>query len=577
MRSTAAAAAATRPKFSPRPASEREPRALCDARVPLLGANALLAIVAGTLHISLSPRLGGNAFSFAPNPWRALTGEGDEDASDQGAHKIRRVLAASLAVADTENLRRTAITFAKNAGERDASRPTKDKRVHAPTMLYRVLTSTLSLPTCLDVMSMLSRLYLYAAELTPADWRRCEELLALVAAVLRYPDDSACEAPDDASSRTPSSSVPASALVPNTDAATMADAAAAINLVAHAAAVVELIAAAGATSPPAAPAALGRASHTRGDAAAAPSRAVAMPAPSPAPAPSPTIVLAFLVSGEFWTRDVWLHWLEGAAGIGVALHVSNVSPAEGADIAAWTECLSRKGHTVAIAPSRPTAWAHPSLLRAQLALFDACAAAFPAATHYLLLSEKCVPLVSPSRLLSFCATTIARASAFNFFVPVACPALVPLQNDLLRRFGVHYKAGAQFMLLHAGQYAAVAQLAAQVVDAYKCAMDWSAAAAASVYTVPMDEWVLHSVLWSAFGAGGWHYAEVVYAHFAPCSVRASVMPPSWTATGLRSCVARAALDCHWLAARKVRPSAQVVDTLQELGVLSGRDERASCN
>ena len=284
------------------------------------------------------------------------------------------------------------------------------------------------------------------------------------------------------------------------------------------------------------------------------------------------MVLAFLLSGAFWTGDVWLRWLRAAppGAVAVAFHASNTTPAEAAAIADWAGRVARDGHPVAAVPPRPTAWAHPSLLRAQLALFDTCAAAFPAASHFLLLSEKCVPLVPPARALAFCASpAMAGRSAFNFYAPVNAAALAPLRADLTARFGVEYRAGGQFALLHAGQYAAVAATAAAIVAAYEFARDWAGAAAASNAAVPLDEWVLPSCLWSSAGPTGWHYAEVVLAHFAPCAVRASFLPPGPVGVArLAAAAARAARDCHWLAARKVAPTAEVVGVLEAAGVFN---------
>jgi len=128
-----------------------------------------------------------------------------------------------------------------------------------------------------------------------------------------------------------------------------------------------------------------------------------------------------LVTGGVQNKCILSHWLADARACGQRVHIllHSSEPLSAAD-AAW--CAAE---AVVVLPPGPTAWGHPSIVVVTRRLFQAAAAAAAAAgagagaaaegaTHALLLSGQCVPVVPARQLAAVCASLAPlRASRFK--------------------------------------------------------------------------------------------------------------------------------------------------------------------
>jgi hypothetical protein len=165
------------------------------------------------------------------------------------------------------------------------------------------------------------------------------------------------------------------------------------------------------------------------------------------------ICCCFLICGHFYAMTVWSQWLAKCRArfperaVGVVVHASNCTESDYAGVRSW--CHQWSGSLV---ETIPTAWGSINIVKAEGLLFDTAKDKYPSASHFWLVSEKTVPIVSPERLFD----TIASGWRLKtLYTPLK---KVPMHTDITQYISDRNwtpKAGGQFLLLNANHWSLV--------------------------------------------------------------------------------------------------------------------------
>ena len=279
-------------------------------------------------------------------------------------------------------------------------------------------------------------------------------------------------------------------------------------------------------------------------------------------------VCAFLISGNFWTASVWKEWLLNCDENikGVVLYVSNTSKEDNLLVQQFVADLKLQSNLkIVVCNSNRTEWSMPSIMRAELDLFSECQKMN--ASHYFLISEKTIPTVSSKRLVEFCASLTypyLEKSSVDFYVLKESKDSLQVKqfkNKMKSQYNTDFYAGRQFLLLNDSHFSRIKQDAYQILQDCEHDVDWVQEG------LPMDEFLLHSLLFSKFGEEGWNYAEILYASFEKGKNRASEQSDTWVQKNLSNVLEKSSQNCFWLGARKVKATEQVLDILRSKNVL----------
>lgn len=261
-----------------------------------------------------------------------------------------------------------------------------------------------------------------------------------------------------------------------------------------------------------------------------------------------SFALCFTVYKRFDAAPVWAAWLRAAAAAGVPVvtivHASNMaSPVHDDAVNAW--CAAVGAHRV---PTMPTAWSCPSVVWVELAMLARARDA--GASHALLLSQDCAPLVRPQRVLELCRTLYAGKSALDLYEHPVRPSAFcrAAAQNLFDSESIPLVCGAQFFVCNTQHYSRIEALARRVLER-QCSnhAEWSAAAKRN-HMLACDEWVLQSALLGVVGESELVLGPVVRAVFRRGSLRAA----SHSAAAVRKYFAQHPTeDARPLAMRKV--------------------------
>lgn len=263
------------------------------------------------------------------------------------------------------------------------------------------------------------------------------------------------------------------------------------------------------------------------------------------------IALCFMVAGRFHAAPLWRAWLQRAVEDGVKVDVtvhasSLVDDAEDRAVTEW--CRAVGGRRL---PSRATAWASPQVLAAELDMLDVVPGA---ASHALLLSQDCVPLLTAAQLVRVCAVRYAGKSACHFseYSSRPCAFLRDAAQALLDYDGISLFYASQFLLVCMRQYRRIAARARRLLVVH-CSNEaaWVAAVKRGTCMSP-DEWVLQSLLLHEFGEAGLVFGPVVDAVFPKGGIRAVARSRAWIGRHLAARAADAQAQGYPVALRKVR-------------------------
>ena len=273
------------------------------------------------------------------------------------------------------------------------------------------------------------------------------------------------------------------------------------------------------------------------------------------------ISLAFLICGEFWNLNVWTQWIRDAQTQdvieGVVVHFSPDSKksigendTNFSSVVNWIQILNEKNIKASMIPSVPTSHRLPSLMKAELLLFDECLSLFNNSTHFLLLSEKTIPLLNPQEVLLAVLRTKDKSASEIY------PTFTPeFAHTLLNNYAIHFEAGSQFILLHAKQDNEIREKAHKVLQECWSSCDWIKE------NINFDEFLLHSLLHPV-------NSPIIYCEFAPGSMQSKEFSEEWCIQNLPRFIRqnrRSSIQC--LGMRKVRCTESVQSILEKYFIL----------
>lgn len=192
-----------------------------------------------------------------------------------------------------------------------------------------------------------------------------------------------------------------------------------------------------------------------------------------------SVVLCFLITNEFETEYVWRRWI-GTTNVPIVVHAN-----------LRTDLIARFVSDVNARWLNPleTSWGSFELVLAEVALFDAAKREFPDATHYLLVSQNSIPLMTAQYLNDLCSTRLRNKSRLNWCYD-------DCGNNAKKLFAAlsvfPSVAAQQFLLLHADHFA---DIRGAVIDACdlgngRFCDDW--------YEVCPSEFVIPTLLYSRY-------------------------------------------------------------------------------
>jgi hypothetical protein len=210
------------------------------------------------------------------------------------------------------------------------------------------------------------------------------------------------------------------------------------------------------------------------------------------------LALCILASGDFWTAGLWQIWLKDAKNVKAYIHMSNVTTVEEAVYEEWC----KKTESVMVA-SVETAWGTPSLVEAEMRLFDAAA---PHSEHMWLVSEKTIPLFSAQTMQTHLKTLYLNSSVITTFGVRENNNLAAIKCT--NNTGKNVVLGSQFMILHSAHYL---KIQPTLLLANKMAADnweWPCLGQLApdefviqtelVHTFPLDVFQTKLVIWESF-------------------------------------------------------------------------------
>lgn len=281
------------------------------------------------------------------------------------------------------------------------------------------------------------------------------------------------------------------------------------------------------------------------------------------------IVCAFLICGDFWTAEVWKEWLAKSNGSGVAcaLITTNCNSIEKEKIDAWVKEVRDLQINVAVLSSVSSEWGKCSIVTAELDLFDTCAKEFPEYSHYFLVSEKTIPLLSANRLTDFCNSTLKNKTSLWTFENNRMFTKI-FKKQVFKDLNVDLYISSQFIVMNAQHYLAIREEARSLCSTSETFFNkLEPCFDPSQGGVAPDELVFASLLLTRLGFDSCHFAtEVVVADFDANKTRARVHPPKWASHGLRRLILKAK-EGKCLAVRKVRVTPEIFAELREGNVL----------
>ena len=225
---------------------------------------------------------------------------------------------------------------------------------------------------------------------------------------------------------------------------------------------------------------------------------------------SATVVICILISCGFDTIEVWSKWLE--KGIPVVMHYSNCSQAQVKEINRFC-----KRHKAVVVPSLRTSWCDISVLNAEIAMYDATTVSFPNATHYVLVSEKTIPLVSATELIEYIQTHLRMKSQFGRYTAKQSKneQLFVNQLDYLKTLPMKIQVCGQFKILHVAHFKRIRHTLKNMMP-FLSKGDWYQWALNDA-CLPPEEFVILSTLCNVYNVSNDFYVNkvVVVDDFRP--------------------------------------------------------------
>jgi hypothetical protein len=258
------------------------------------------------------------------------------------------------------------------------------------------------------------------------------------------------------------------------------------------------------------------------------------------------VVACFVTCGDFDTVECWKRWKDDH--VGYAIHAAHVSKEDDAKISEFV----RETNALRI-PEVYTQWSSFEVVIAQEKLLTSARLHYPEATHFLIVSQNSIPMVSTHDLLQKICDRCASKSLFDWY---SWDTQGTVEEQLMNAFGMCAVASKQFVIWSREHIDSCSDMTLKIANyGITHAMYPSK-------TIPIapDEYVRQSVFWHLHGSNEWCASMCVIAHFKPNSERASYRTRAFLKYKVPILIQRtrtiespaAFFDCLCYGVRKVR-------------------------